>query len=147
MNEFEWRRQLRQLRQPTTPRRDLWRSIESALADQDAPRIESTPQAKQTSPQRWPVLAGMAACVLLAVVSVSWHEQPRPAASAQLDAANRPWNTADPRLEGATIELQAARRELQQALKQAPDSPALRRLLNRTEQQQADLRLRARQAS
>ncbi|TAM58191.1 MAG: hypothetical protein EPN49_13455 [Rhodanobacter sp.] len=33
MNEFEWRRQLRDLRQPLRPRRDLWTSIEAALAD------------------------------------------------------------------------------------------------------------------
>ena len=33
MNEFEWRRQMRDLRQPLTPQRDLWASIDAALED------------------------------------------------------------------------------------------------------------------
>ena len=38
MNEFEWHRQLRDLRQPLTPRRDLWTAIEATLDDVDAAR-------------------------------------------------------------------------------------------------------------
>ena len=47
---------------------------------------------------------------------------------------------ADPRLRGAALELDAARMELDQALTQAPHSPALRRLLTRTERQLVQLR-------
>jgi hypothetical protein len=43
-------------------------------------------------------------------------------------------------LRGAALELDAARMELDQALTQAPHSPALHRLLARTEHQLAQLR-------
>ena len=44
------------------------------------------------------------------------------------------------RSSGAAIELGAAQIELRQAIAQAPDSSALQRLLERTEQQQSRLR-------
>ncbi|MEO9079456.1 MAG: hypothetical protein ABI268_09100, partial [Rhodanobacter sp.] len=50
------------------------------------------------------------------------------------------WKPSDPRLTGAAIELDAARMELQLAIRQAPDSAALQRLLQRIEQQQTQLR-------
>ncbi len=45
MNEFEWRRQLRDLRQPQTPQRDLWPSIDAALtrAEHDHQWSEQAP--------------------------------------------------------------------------------------------------------
>ena len=46
----------------------------------------------------------------------------------------------------AAIELDAARMELQLAIQQAPHSPALQRLLDRTELQQTQLRQLANQA-
>lgn len=33
MNEFEWRRQLRELRRPLAPEHDLWASIETFSGD------------------------------------------------------------------------------------------------------------------
>jgi hypothetical protein len=50
------------------------------------------------------------------------------------------WKPADPRLAGAATQLNAARMELQQAMQQAPHSPALQRLLIQTERQQSQLR-------
>ncbi len=150
MNEFEWRRQLRDLRQPLTPSRDLWVSIEAALDDHAlarAPALAPTPQRQARQRQRWLVGAGLAASLLLAG-GIGWHlRQPSmttPVASVSSEPAS--WKPADPRLAGAAIELDAARMELQLAIQQAPDSPALQRLLSRTELQQTQLRQLTNQA-
>ncbi|MDE2247826.1 MAG: hypothetical protein KGJ96_04530 [Xanthomonadaceae bacterium] len=147
MNEFEWRRQLRELRRPLAPRRDLWTSIEAAL--DAAGRIDAAPMPLRARPtHRWPRLlgAGLAAALLLGAGTLAWHRL-RPAATpafAQAGAAR--WRPADPRLAGAAIELDAARMELQLALRQAPHSAALQRLLEHTELQQAQLRQLANRA-
>ncbi|MDE2156223.1 MAG: hypothetical protein KGJ32_10075 [Xanthomonadaceae bacterium] len=146
MNEFEWRRQLRNLRQPLRPQRDLWTSIEAALADAapGSPRSPdpSLPRLRPPHRRRWLLAAGLAASVLL-VAGIGWH-LPHPPAGLPLRVSASPampaWKPADPRLAGAAIELDAARMELQQAIRQAPGSAALQRLLARTERQQAQLR-------
>ena len=56
------------------------------------------------------------------------------------------WRPNDPRLAGAAVELDAANMELRQAIEQAPDSPALQRLLMRTQKQQSQLRQMEHQA-
>jgi hypothetical protein len=136
MNEFEWRRQLRDLRQPQAPRRDLWAAIAPAL-DHAAPS-----PAPARRGHRALLAAGLAAVALLAV-GVGWHLRPSPRAVAPVAHA---WKPSDPRLAGAAIELSAARMELRQALQLAPQSPALQRLLTRTRQQQAQLQQRAHDA-
>jgi len=151
MNEFEWRRQLRDLRQPLTPRRDLWASLDAALDDverMDAPEIQQT--SSMHSPRhrrRWLVGASLAAAVLL-VAGIGWHrlQAPTDTQIVRADRAPASWKPADPRLAGAAIELDAARMELQLAIRQAPHSPALQRLLDRTELQQTQLRQLADQA-
>jgi hypothetical protein len=120
MNEFEWRRQLRELRQPLAPQRDLWASIEASL--DDAERVDA------------PILQ-----VLLAA-GLGRHLLQPPTTPAVASNARSGWKPADPRLVGAAIELDAARMELQLALQQAPDSATLQRLLSRTERQQTQLR-------
>ncbi|HEY1588229.1 MAG TPA: hypothetical protein VGG00_00750 [Rhodanobacter sp.] len=146
MNEFEWHRQLRDLRQPLAPQRDLWAAIENALDDIDATRPPATPVHPRARPTRWVVAASLAASLLLAG-SIGWHLRHAPATTTPLaDTAATPWKPADPRLAGAAVELDAARMELQFAIQQAPDSPALQRLLNRTEHQQTQLRQLAGQA-
>jgi hypothetical protein len=147
MNEFEWRRQMRELRQPLAPRTDLWARIDAALED-----AGTTPAvAPRTAHRRWLLAAGMAAVLVLAA-GIGWRLQHRatPTTPAPADSiAARPatsWKPSDPRLAGAAIELDAAQIELRQAMRQAPDSPALRRLLTRTERQQASLRQLERQA-
>ncbi|RCS31479.1 hypothetical protein DEO45_02045 [Rhodanobacter denitrificans] len=146
MNEFEWRRQLRGLRQPLAPPRDLWAAIETALDDagQGDPHTASTGAAPG---RRWLVAAGLAASLLLAG-GLGWHLRQVPAATPLATVTHFPtsWKPSDPRLAGAAIELDAARMELQLAIRQAPDSPALQRLLGRTERQQAQLRQLAGQA-
>jgi len=150
MNEFEWRRQMRDLRQPLTPQRDLWASLDAALDDaerMDAPAIQALPVHPSRHRQRWLVAASLAASVLLAA-GIGWHRLQMPTATpiARVSTAPASWKPADPRLAGAAIELDAARMELQMAIQQAPHSPALQRLLDRTELQQTQLRQLANQA-
>jgi len=134
MNEFEWRRQLRELRTPVAPSGDLWTRIDSAL--------EPAVPARTSSRPGWLLAASFAGLSLLAVgLSQRQSQSPgRPQATATVAAAHTTWKPGDPRLAGAAIELDAARLELRQALEQAPNSPGLQRLLSRTRQQQSRLR-------
>ena len=150
MNEFEWRRQMRGLRQPVTPQRDLWASLDAALDDaerMDAPRLRASPVHPSGHRQRWLVAVSLAASVLL-VAGIGWHRLQESTATslARVSTAPASWKPADPRLAGAAIELDAARMELQLAIQQAPHSPAPQRLLDRTELQQTQLRQLANQA-
>ena len=135
MNEFEWRRQMRELRQPIEPPHDLWARIDAALDG-------TAPHAATTRPRhRWLPAIGIAAALVLA----GWldgrlQQRLQPAPTRAVASAPQPWKPADPRLAGAAIELDAAQIELRQALRQAPDSPALQQLLANTERQQASLR-------
>ncbi len=150
MYEFAWRRQLRDLRQPLSPPDELWGSIHARL-DALAPLQVAPPAAKAEPPsvrrRRRLGAVGLAASIGLSA-AVGWYVL-RPAAAPMpvISAVSFVhWKPVDPRLAGATIELDAARMELQQALRQAPDSPALQRLLVRTERQQAQLRRLGREA-
>ena len=150
MNEFEWRRQMRDLRQPLTPQRDLWASLDTALDDAErvgAHTIQASPVHQPRHRQRWLIAASLAASVLLAA-GLGWHRLQTPTATpiARVSTAPASWKPTDPRLAGAAIELDAARMELQMAIQQAPHSPALQRLLDRTELQQTQLRQLANQA-
>lgn len=134
MNEFEWRRQLRELRAPVAPPHDLWARIDATLEP-------VAPAARASKRPGWLLAASFAGLSLLAV-GLSQRQgallnRPQVTATA---AAQAPWKPGDPRLAGAAIELDAARMELRQALEQAPHSPALQRLLSRTRQQQSRLR-------
>ena len=137
MNEFEWHRQLRDLRHPQLPPRDLWPSIEAALHRADAVSGERA-QAPRRRQRKLLVAASLAASALL-VAGIGWQWWPTRHTRdvVRSDTAAPNWKPSDPRLAGAAVEFTAARMELQQALQQAPDSPALRRLLLRTRQQQA----------
>lgn len=150
MNEFEWRRQLRDLRQPLAPRRDLWSAIDAALDDVERTQAAATPARREPRPvarRRWPIAAALAASLLLAG-GIGWHAVQAPTTTPLAGNTTSPthWKPSDPRLAGAAVELDAAQMELRLALQQAPRSPALQRLLDRTEQQQAQLRQLAIQA-
>lgn len=143
MNEFEWRQQMRALRQPSAPRRDLWNAIETALDTRDAgmPAVATRPQ------RRWLQAAALAGAFLLAGgIGARWQRDMTAAPTGTVAAAAAAWHPADPRLAGAAIELDAARMELQQAMQQTPGSPMLQRLLARTEHQQNELRRMPRDA-
>jgi hypothetical protein len=137
MNDFEWRRQLRELRQPQAPRRDLWADIERSL-DRAAP-AEAAPHRVAATRTAWLFAAGLAAVTVLAVGLMRMAPTTAPAATADL-ASVPVWKPDDPRLAGAAIELTAAQYELRQAIQQSPNSAALQRLLDRTEQQESRLR-------
>jgi hypothetical protein len=145
MNEFEWLRQMRNLNQPTEPHNDLWARIDAALdTAEPTGNATVTPIKPSRHHHAWGVAASLAAMFVLACGLV-WHAQTiEPATSSSLAAANPgnpvSWKPNDPRLAGAAVELDAARMELQQAIQQAPDSPALQRLLQRTDAQQTMLR-------
>lgn len=137
MNDFEWRRQLRELRQPQAPRRDLWADIERSL-DRTA-ATEAAPRRATATRTTWLFAAGLAAITVLAVGLMRMAPTAAPAAAADL-ASVPVWKPDDPRLAGAAIELTAAQYELRQAIQQSPNSAALQRLLDRTEQQESRLR-------
>ena len=150
MNEFEWRRQLRDLRQPLTPQRDLWASIDAALEDAERTQAPANPvlrEPRSAHRRSWLLAASLAASLLLAG-GIGWRVLQAPTAMpvASHTKASGNWKPSDPRLAGAAIELDAAQMELQLAIRQAPDSPSLQRLLGRTEQQQTQLRQLANQA-
>ena len=151
MNEFAWRRQLRDLRQPLSPPDDLWAAIDARL-NQLTP-LQIAPPAANIQPRgvlrrRHLGTAALAASLLLCAC-IGWRLL-RPAAAhapvIESAAALAGWRPADPRLAGASIELDAARMELRQALQQAPHSAALQRLLSRAERQQARLQRLGREA-
>lgn len=142
MNEFEWLRQTRALREPVTPRRDLWPELDAAL-DTAAP-VADKPSRRR---QGWLLAASLAGLALFAgSVAMHLREQPNSATTAQASPDAARWHPADPRLAGAAVELDAANMELRQAMEQAPDSPALQRLLYRTQKQQSQLRQMEHQA-
>ncbi|GLQ88116.1 hypothetical protein [Dyella flagellata] len=150
MNEFEWLRQMRELNQPVAPRSDLWSRIEAALDDTASQDVAvSARPAPTRHVSRWAMAASIAAVVVLAC-GVVWRMHAIPQSATQvattMHAENLPWKPSDPRLAGAALELDAARMELQQAIQQAPDSPALQRLLQRTHAQQNHLRELEKQA-
>ncbi len=143
MNEFEWLRQARALRAPVSPRRDLWQGIDAALdgATETAAMVPATPRRTAQRVQGWLLAASFAGLSLFAG-SLAVHLRDRPLATAAITATPQVdrWRPADPRLAGAAVELDAARMELRQAMEQAPRSPALQRLLYRTQKQQSQLR-------
>ncbi len=144
MNEFEWRRQMRELRQPQTPRA---RPVGRDRRGTGRCRHGSAPLRHAARRRHWLLAGGMAASLLLAG-GIGWHRLQTPALTPVANQMKSPtsWKPSDPRLAGAAVELDAARMELQLAIRQAPDSPALQRLLDRTELQQSQLRQLAHQA-
>lgn len=145
MNEFEWRQQMRKLREPVAPGRDLWGAIDASLEDRS--EDPASPQAAPQAPPRpWLLAAALAGTFLLAGgIGLRLHRQAGTAPTGTPALADTPWKPSDPRLSGAAIELDAARIELRQAMQQS-NSPSLQRLLARTEHQQTQLRHLAQEA-
>lgn len=151
MNEFEWLRQMRELNQPVAPRGDLWSRIDAALDDAASPAATTPatpPRARHL--RAWAMAASFAAIALIAG-GVMWRMHALSKNAPQVADAATPsqdthWKPSDPRLAGAALELDAARMELQQAMQQAPDSPALQRLLQQNHAQQNYLRELEKQA-
>lgn len=145
MNEFEWRHQLRALRQPVMPQRELWPAIDAMLHPMDADHRQPVRSRSATGSTRWLLGSGLAASIAVAGL-LGWHLWSTAQPTAVEVASPGDWRPSDPRLTGAAIELDTARLELRQALQQSPRSAALQRLLTRTRQQQAELRQLTRKA-
>ncbi|WP_266169970.1 hypothetical protein [Dyella subtropica] len=145
MNELDWHRQMRALREPVSPRRDLWPRIDAALEFNAAET--KAPPARASRKQAWLLAASFVGLSLLAGSLNTRLQQVETSSTPLTDAhgVDR-WKPTDPRLAGAAVELDAARMELQQAIEQAPHSPALQRLLDRTEKRQSQLRQMEHQA-
>lgn len=136
MNEFEYLRQMRSLRRPVAPSRDLWAAIDE--------RLDETPASR--SRHRWTRRLAVAAAIFgVAIFSGSIALRLAAPESSNVASSTR-WKPDDPRLTGAAVELATAHSELTQAMRDAPDSPALRRILDRTQRQQERLRQLDRQA-
>jgi anti-sigma-K factor RskA len=148
MNEFEYLRQMRSLRQPVAPRRDLWADIATRLDETHtgAPQAmaanspDAPARARKYPRHRLLLIAASIAAIVVLAGGIGLRLSMAPGTDAAPLAATPRWQANDPRLKGASVELDAARMELGQAMQQSPDTAALHRLLIRTERQQDRLR-------
>ncbi len=135
MNEFEWLKQTRALDRPVEPQRNLWPGI--------AARIEAAAPAPAHPARLLPfaMAAALAALSVLAGV-LAWRQQALPTAQtgghatlATTTTIPATWKPRDPRLAGAAIELDIARRQLVRAIHAAPRDAYLHHMLAHTNQQ------------
>lgn len=133
MNEFQWLRQTRALNRAEPPRHDLWPDI--------ARRIHALAPPLRTRRQRLLPWAMAAALVMVSVLAgtLAWRMPVVPdtlqVAATVAPTAATPWKPRDPLLVGPAIELNVARRQLVQAIDQAPHDAYLREMLHYTDQQ------------
>ncbi|QWT18676.1 hypothetical protein KPL74_13090 [Bacillus sp. NP157] len=132
MNDLEYLRQMRSLNRPVAPPRDLWAGIEARL---DGPAAVTPVRHRRG--HAWAMAAAIAG---VAVLSGGIGLRLAPGGSDAVAEAPAHWKPTDPRLTGAAVELDAARLELTQAMQDSPQSPALQRLLQKTERQRDRLR-------
>jgi hypothetical protein len=148
MNEFEHLRQMRALKQPVAPQRDLWAGIAAGIDEAQAGAPQAVADSTQPTPQqarrhprhRLLLMAASIAAIVVMAGGIGLHLSMAPTVDPAPLAATPRWQANDPRLKGASVELDAARMELGQAMQQSPDTAALQRLLIRTERQQDRLR-------
>lgn len=146
-NEFQWRRQMRDLGGAVQPQRDLWLDIATRIAAEQA--VAAPPAAPR---RRWALPFAAAASVLLGLlVTALWQGQNRNPAdevaaqntpTAAMDQVNKQFRqvrTQDPRLVAAAVELDAAAEQIEQMLQQQPDAVFLVGLLNRTNERRLKL--------
>lgn len=150
MNEFEIRRELRELRSDHEPGQDLWPQIARRLQAEGTATAEST----RLRRRNWlPLSAAAAIAVTLSAGIFSMTMQKSsfmdsPASGAgeeslsvqvQIERARTLALTVDPRLAGAEVVVDAANAELEEALRQQPDAVYLVGLINRTHAQRRKL--------
>lgn len=138
MSEFELRRALRELDAPREPDHDLWPAIAARLGTRSV----------QPRPRRWmPLALAASAAVAIAAGSValiglrghSSSVNPAHSTAGHAGHAGHASDGGDPRLAAATVVLDAAEAELEQALSQDPGSRLLTNLLDRTARQRRNL--------
>ena len=81
MTEFEWLRQMRELRQPLAPQRDLWGAIDAALDDvgRSGGPVDPVQRPPRATPRRHWLLAVSLAALVVVVCGIAWHLQQAPA--------------------------------------------------------------------
>ncbi len=141
MNELDYLRQMRSLNRPVTPHRDLWADIDARLDESTARAALAAPRRRRAQP--WLMAAAIAGVAVLGG-GLGLHLVGQ--AGGDGLASRQVWKPSDPRLSGAAVELDAAHMELTQAMQDSPESPALQRLLLRTERQRDRLRNLEKQA-
>ena len=144
MSEFEWRSEIRKLSGAVEPARDLWPTIEA--------RIAALPNRRS----RRPLIFSMAAGLLVACGAMvfAWRlhtaapvESPTVASTAAVtNVPNKHKHAradlaqpAHPVLAAASLDLDDASADIQEALEQRPDAVFLVGLLNRTNGQRMRL--------
>jgi hypothetical protein len=145
MNDFEIQRGLRQMNVSRAPRSDLWPAIASRLANTEQATV---------APRRWLPFAAAAALLLATIAGtlLLGVRAPQAPLATTGDADSAPTRISprdaralarapggDPRLVGASVVLDAAHAELEQALDRRPDAVFLVSLLNRTNAQRMKL--------
>ncbi len=125
MNQIDYLRQMRALRDDTEPAHELWPGI--------AAQLQGAPGQRAPHPA-WTIAAAIVlAAGLLLCQQHTLKSRPGPASMARI------WKPQDPRLSGAAIDLAAARQQLNLALAETPRAQYLHTLLDRTERQQQRL--------
>jgi len=147
MTDFELRRQLRELRGPQEPDRDLWPQIARQLAE------ASSLVTAEKHRSRWPLAlaAGIALAVSAGIFSFTLQRQGSDSdltaagfregsnVREQIERARELASTGDPRLAAPEVVLDAASDELELALQQRPDAVFLVGLINSTHAQRRKL--------
>ena len=156
MNDFEMQRRLRALNSPRPPQAELWPGIAARIgqSQRSAPvQFDAIRERAQRRRTTWLPLATAAALLLtvgggwlltrLAPVDSMPDDTPIAATTAAtLPAAVETFTRSrggDPRLASATLVLDAAHAELEQALEHQPDAAFLVGLLARTQARRAQL--------
>ncbi|MEZ5461296.1 hypothetical protein [Dokdonella sp.] len=150
MNEFELRRELRELRADHEPGRDLWPQIARRLQNEEASVDGPTRKHRRS----WLPLSAAAAIAVslsagvfgLAMQGSAFDASPDSGGFAadvsvqnQIERARELAMTVDPRLAGAEVVVDMANAELEDALRQQPDAVYLVGLINRTHAQRRKL--------
>ena len=147
MNDFELRRQLRELRTPREPQNNLWPLIARQIA---APGQATTGSVRRRFRLPWALAASLAMVISAGVSFLAVQEHTtsasiandlgqRPDVSQQIQRARELARSGDPRLASAEVVLESASSELDLALQQQPDAIFLVGLINRTHAQQRKL--------
>lgn len=157
MNEFEWRRQLRDLRAEVDPPVQVWTAIASRIAGEGAAGVAPTGFGRSSRSRHWgrPAPAVAALLVLGVGIALTFPLTPRSspgvavAVRAELpDGTRAPTGDAgaqssqlarNPVLAATDAELRELQEQIQRALVLQPDSSSLRRMLSRTESERRRL--------
>jgi len=150
MNEFEWRKQLRDLRTDLEPPVQVWTAIVSRIERNDAEGVTASDSRRRRNSGQWarPALA-VAATLVVGIgiaITLAWAPPSSPGVDVAkradlLESTRSPTGNADanaselarnPVLAATDAELRELQEQIQRALAVQPDSARLQRMLSRT---------------